>query len=61
MNIRKEVAAATAIVGYNLIDGEQLERVNYPRTLVGVALVGSTTAGDCAVEVYVGTTRGIRS
>jgi len=54
MNIRKEIAAATAVVNYDLIGDEINRMAPQARTLEGLALTGSTDAGDCVVEIMVG-------
>lgn len=49
------VAAATAVVGYNLIADSYFEELGFPRVLVALALKGSAAAGDTEVKVMVGT------
>jgi len=53
-NIRVEVAAATAAVGYDMISTDFNARVPEGRRLKGLMLTGSTAAGDCIIEVMVG-------
>jgi len=50
------VAAATAVVGYDLLSGSRMRQSNLDRTLVAAGLAGSAAAGDTVVELYVGTT-----
>ncbi len=47
------VAAATAILGYDLLTGVVGKRESSPRRLIGVGICGSTAAGDAAVDVNV--------
>jgi len=53
--IQQSVAAATAAVGYDLLSGNMLQQVGYPRVITGVGLCGSAAAGDTAIELYVDT------
>ena len=53
MNIRVEVAAATAVVGYDLIQNHVNNRVPSARVIDGIALVGSAAAGDTVIELMV--------
>lgn len=45
--------AATAIVGYDMFANQTWRVSSKPRRLYGMAVAGSTAAGDCAVELYV--------
>jgi len=47
------VAAATAIVGYNLLRDERWARTPVDRMLNGFGLTGSAVIGDSEVEVFV--------
>lgn len=49
------VAAATAVVGYDLIQDTYYEELGFHRQLVGFALKGSAAAGDTEVRIKVGT------
>jgi hypothetical protein len=49
------VAAATAVVGYNLIQDEWYEELGFGREIVGFALTGSAAAGDTEVKIKIGT------
>lgn len=51
------VAAATAVVGYDLIAGNMLQQSATPRTLEGVALTGSAAAGDTKVSFFIDTVK----
>jgi len=52
-NTRVSVAAATAIVGYDLLQGVRDARTPEARVLAGIGLVGSAAAGDAIIEIYV--------
>lgn len=48
------VAAATAVVGYDLLTNRpDIAVASIPRTLRSIGLTGSTAAGDAAVDVKV--------
>jgi len=51
------IAAATAIVGYDLCRDQLWKTAGYPRAIAGVGLCGSAAAGDTKVILYVGTSR----
>lgn len=51
------VAAATAIVGYNLIKDEKWKSATYARKISGISLVGSAAIADTQVELWVGEAR----
>lgn len=51
------VAAATAVVGYDLAVDQRWKEQPNNRVLVGVALRGSVAAGDTEVDLYVDETR----
>ncbi len=53
--IMQTVAAATAAVGYDLLQGNQLQQVGYDRIITALGFTGSTAAGDCAFDLYVDT------
>ena len=57
MQLEESVAAATAVVGYDIIQGNSLRQSDRPRNLVGVALCGSAAALDCEVDIFVGQVR----
>ena len=48
------VAAATAVVGYDLLQDEYWQQQPYMRFLDGLALCGSAAAGDTEVEIFIG-------
>jgi len=50
-------AAATAIVGYNLIKDEKWKSATYARKISGFSLVGSAAIADTQVELWVGEAR----
>lgn len=52
-NYTADVAAATAVVGYNLATGERWARSPVNRVLKGVAITGSAVIGDSEVDVYI--------
>lgn len=51
------VAAATAIVGYDLIRDEPWNVADVDRVITGMALLGSAAAGDTIADAMVGTQR----
>jgi len=51
------VAAATAVVGYDLFKDTIWQQAPYPRVLSGVGVAGSAAALDTKVSVYVGITK----
>ncbi len=51
------VAAATAIVGYDLAQNTIWQQQSTPRVLKGFALKGSTAAGDTKVSMYIDTVK----
>lgn len=53
MLVNAHVAAATAVVGYDLLQNERMNVSSQPRILRGVALVGSTNVDDAAVDIYI--------
>lgn len=50
----RSVAAATAVVGYNLLSQAEEKQSSRRRTLVGAGLAGSAAAGDTECEVKAG-------
>jgi len=52
-NIRVEVAAATAVLNYDLLKDHRDNRVPYARKIDGISLVGSAAAGDTKVEIRI--------
>jgi len=48
------VAAATAVVGYDLFQNEVWNVSDRPRRLRGIAVAGSAAAGDAAIDLYIG-------
>jgi len=51
------VAAATAVVGYDMFTGRVWAREAGPRAVRAMALTGSAVIGDSAVELYIGVTQ----
>jgi hypothetical protein len=49
------VAAATAVVGYNLLQDLYYEELGFDRQLIAFGLKGSAAAGDTEVKIKVGT------
>jgi len=49
--------AAKAAKGENLANGLFWEKSQYTRQITGIALVGSTAAGDTIIGIYYGTTK----
>lgn len=52
-SLRVSVAAATAVVGYDLLKDERQQVVSYDREIWGLMLTGSAAAGDCTVDLYI--------
>mgnify|MGYP001608579721 CR=1 FL=1 len=52
-NFVASIAAATAILGYDLFTGQVWARSPVDRTLEGLALKGSAAGGDTEVEFYI--------
>jgi len=53
-SIEESVAAATAVLGYNLLQNNVLRQSNMPRNIRRVGLAGSAAANDTKVDVSVG-------
>lgn len=51
------VAAATAVVGYDLFGDEWFQQSPKPRALTGIGLAGSAAALDTEVELLIGTVK----
>lgn len=51
--IVESVAAATAVLGYDLMSNSILQSVGYPRVITGIGFTGSNAAGDCMADVIV--------
>ena len=51
------VAAATAVLGYDLMQNQQLQQSATPRVLQGIGLTGSTAIGDCAIDMFIDTVK----
>ena len=48
-------AAATAVVGYDLLVNSLVSNSSQNRVLQGVAITGSTAIGDCAADILIDT------
>lgn len=48
------VAAATAVVGFDLFADEWFQIMNEDRTLTGIGVAGSAAALDCEGELFIG-------
>lgn len=53
-NIRVAVAAATAVVDYDLMEDERLQTTSYNRVLTGIKITGSAAAGDTLLDLFIG-------
>jgi len=51
------VAAATAVVGYDLFKDTIWQQAPYPRILSGIGIAGSAAALDTKISVYIGTVK----
>lgn len=51
------VAAATAVVGYDLFDGEWFQQLPYARAINTIGLAGSAAALDTLCELFVETVK----
>jgi hypothetical protein len=51
------IAAATAVIGYDLARDTTWSQSSTPRILRGIALAGSAAAGDTKVEVFRGSVK----
>lgn len=54
---QNSVAAATAVVGYDLAGGTQWQQQSVDRALTGFALCGSAAAADTKISLYVDTVK----
>lgn len=52
-NMETTVAAATAVLGYDLLSGNRDSRSTVARTIVGLWCTGSAAAGDTIFDLYV--------
>lgn len=48
------IAAAAALVGYDCFTNEKWNVAGAQRLLRGIAMTGSTAAGDCEADLFVG-------
>ncbi len=48
------VAAATAILGYDLLSNQNWRSKGVPRVLTGIGMTGSAAAGDTAIDLFIG-------
>jgi len=49
------VAAATAVLGYDMAQNTIWQQQGIPRALVGMAVTGSAAAGDAKVDLFIDT------
>jgi len=54
VNVELTVTAAVAVAGHDLMRDQQQRVSAIPRTINGVAAAGSTAAGDCSFDLYIG-------
>jgi len=47
------VAAATAVVGYDLFQGTRFQQMGSPRALTGIGVAGSAAALDTILALYI--------
>jgi len=47
------VAAATAVVGYDILQGRKWRRENFGRVMTGIGVGGSAAIGDCDAELFI--------
>lgn len=47
------VPAATAVIGYDIFRNETWRVSSKPRRLRGIAVCGSTAAGDCSFDLFI--------
>lgn len=52
-----QTAAATAVVGYDLMTGQLHQQSPGRRALQGISLTGSAAIGDTLIDVYIDTTK----
>lgn len=53
-NISESIAAATAIVGYDLMTGSRHQQKEQNRIIHTLGLTGSANAGDTEIELFIG-------
>ena len=53
-NISESVAAATAIVGYDLMTGSRHQQKEQNRSIQVLKLTGSAAKGDTEIELFIG-------
>jgi hypothetical protein len=51
------VAAATAVLGHDLANGQIFQQQSVDRALTGFAITGSAAAGDTKVDLYIDTVK----
>jgi hypothetical protein len=54
---QNSVAAATAVVGYDLATGQMWQQSSVDRALTGFGMRGSAASGDTKVSIYVDTVK----
>ncbi len=56
-NGQASIAAATAVIGYDLLKDTWFQQVGYPRLMTGFGLKGSAAAGDSSVDLFIDTVK----
>lgn len=51
------IAAATAVVGYDLISDADWQQQPYARRIAAIAVTGSAAAADTEIEIFIGPVR----
>ncbi len=54
VNLEITAASAVAVAGYDLMRDQQQRVSAKHRTLNGIAVAGSTAAGDCSFDLFIG-------
>lgn len=57
MIAQESIAAATAVVGYDLLQNSSLRQSNRPRSIVAIGLAGSAAALDTKCDLFIGQIR----
>lgn len=57
MQLEESVAAATAVIGYDLLANNSLRQSDRGRSMVGVGLAGSAAAMDTEIDIFIGQVR----
>ncbi len=54
MLVQTSIAAATSVLGYDLLAGNPFQQAAHPRRIVAIGLKGSAAALDTKIDVMVG-------